>query len=324
MLIENMLPGISRVAVPLVDNPLQATNSYIIKGQKRNLVVDTGMDREECKNALLTAFNELKIEIEQTDFFITHIHVDHLELVFKIASPGSRVFFNRPDAAILYDQGSWDSSISFAARNGFPRNELQVMVRAFRKSVFNLTNDVEFTLLQEGDIIDVGEYEFTCLETPGHTPGSMCLYESGKRFLFSGDHILEEITPNISLLMERELNPLESYLESLDKIFALDLATIFPGHRGVIKAPKQRIRELKNHHVQREREVLTILDEGPLNAYQIASRMSWEVPFEHWNEYPAFQRWFATGEALAHLKYLESKGTVRIVEKDGKIYFSSF
>ena len=319
-MIKEVMPGIFRVAIPLFDNPLQATNSYILKGQDRHLVIDTGMNRDECKKAMFAAFAELKMEIEQTDFFITHLHVDHLELAFKIASAHSRVFFNRPDAEIVYDEGSWNSVIVFAERNGFPTSELQHMVKAFSKSISTFESGVEFTILKEGDKLSVGDYELTCVETPGHTPGSMCLYEAGKKLLFSGDHIIEEVTPNISLLMERELNPLKSYLESLDKIYDLSLNLVFPGHRGVIRTPHQRIKELREHHRQREEEVLTILNEGPGNGYEIASKMSWEVPLQ-WNEYPTFQRWFATGEALAHLKYLENKGRVSFIEKGEKIIY---
>ncbi len=322
-MIENVLPGVFRVAVPLVDNPLQAVNSYILKGQDRHLVIDTGMARDECKKALFGAFAELEMEIEQTDFFITHLHVDHLELVYKIASARSNVYFNKPDAEIVFDDSSWNSAVAFAVLNGFPRSELQEMIQTISRSyISTFDSDVEFTLLKEGDKISVGDYELTCLETPGHSPGSMCLYDANYKLLFSGDHILEEVTPNISLLMEREFNPLKSYLESLDKIFALNLNLILPGHRGLIRAPQQRIRELQDHHRQREAEVLTILSKGPADGYTVASCMSWDVPSPSWQEFPVFQRWFATGEALAHLKYLKSKGMVGSYEKSGKIIYS--
>ena len=322
-MIENVLPGIFRVAVPLVDNPLQATNSYILKGQERHLVIDTGMARAECKEVLFNAFDALEMSVEHTDFFITHLHVDHLELAYKIASPASRVYFNKPDAKIVYDDSSWDSAVAFAALNGFPENELQEMIQKISSTyISTFDSGVEFTLLKEGDKISVGEYELTCLETPGHTPGSMCLYEPKYKLLFSGDHIIEEVTPNISLLMEREYNPLKSYLQSLDKIFGLNLTLILPGHRGLIRSPQQRIKELREHHSQREKEVLAILSKGPADGYEIASCMSWDVPLASWQEYPVFQRWFATGEALSHLKYLMSKGMVNCSKKGGKIIYS--
>lgn len=110
------------------------------------------MDRPECENALLEAFAELEIGTAQVDF-ITHLHVDYLELVFKIAADYSKVFFNKPDGKIIKDNAFWDSSIAFAARNGFPRNELQKIVREFKKSIFNYARKVNFCYLSEGDKI---------------------------------------------------------------------------------------------------------------------------------------------------------------------------
>lgn len=321
-MIEEVMQNIFRVPVPLVDNPLQFTNAYIIKGRDRDLVIDTGMDREECKNALLAAFAALEMDLEQTDFFITHIHIDHLELVFRIASDRSSVFFNRHDAAILYDDSSWDKSIDLAKAKGFPGTEIKEMINSISNSVFSLKDNVAFTYVQEGDKLVIGDYELTCLETPGHSPGSTCLYEVGKKFLFSGDHVLADITPNISIVRDGEYNSMKNYLESLEKVLALDLELILPGHRGLIREPQQRIRELQHHHRQREAEILRILNKGPADAYTVASQMTWDIPRASWQDFPLFQQWFAAGEALAHLKYLEGKGQVRAMQSGDKIIYA--
>lgn len=320
-MIEEVLPGIFRVEVPLYNNPLQSINSYVIKGRKRNLVVDTGLDRDECAAALQDAFRRLAIDVEQTDFFITHIHVDHLELVFKIASHKSRVFFNKVDFEI-FDDDSWNDELSFASANGFPQKELQETFDSFSDTIFTSKDELTFTFLQEGEMIDTGDYIFKCLETPGHTPGSMCLYEAGEKILFSGDHILENITPSIVLLREKEMNPLKSYLKSLDKIADLDVDMVLPGHRKVFNNPQQRIKELKNHHRQREAEILDLLADHAADAFQLASRMSWDLGL-CWQDFPVFQRWFATGETLAHLKYLESKKLISRFQNGEKIIFTA-
>ena len=78
---EMMLPNLYRIEIPLPKNPLKALNSYLIKGDGRFLIIDTGMNREECQNAMFTALEELKVDLKKTDFFITHIHADHLGLV---------------------------------------------------------------------------------------------------------------------------------------------------------------------------------------------------------------------------------------------------
>jgi len=42
----------------------------------------------------------------------------------------------------------------------------------------------------------------------------------------------------------------------------------------------------------------------------VAGRMTWDMTYGSWDDFPVVQQWFATGEALAHLKYLEDKGLV--------------
>ena len=58
----------------------------------------------------------------------------------------------------------------------------------------------------------------------------------------------------------------------------------------------------------RLQEVLKLLEDGPLNAFQVASRMTWDIAYESWDRFPVAQRWFATGEAISHLRYLEEEG----------------
>jgi hypothetical protein len=70
---------------------------------------------------------------------------------------------------------------------------------------------------------------------------------------------------------------------------------------------------LKNHHKQRLHEILKILEQRPMDAYQAAGKMNWDIPFS-WQQMPIFQKMFATGEAIAHLEHLFMR---QIVEKTG-------
>jgi glyoxylase-like metal-dependent hydrolase (beta-lactamase superfamily II) len=145
--------------------------------------------------------------------------------------------------------------------------------------------------------------------TPGHTLGHTCLYESDKKLLVAGDHILIDITPNIQCWSDAQ-NPLKHYLASLDKVSGLQIDLVLPGHRRLIRNPLVRIEELKRHHANRLSEVLTILGDGPMTAFQIAARMTWDLKCETWDDFPVAQKWFATGEAISHLSYLAEAGRV--------------
>jgi len=146
--------------------------------------------------------------------------------------------------------------------------------------------------------------------TPGHTIGHICLYEPDKKLLVAGDHILIDITPNIQCWSDSQ-NPLKLYLASLDKTAGLQIDLVLPGHRRLINNPQARIEALKLHHRRRLEEVLNILEGRSMTAFEVASRMTWDLRYESWNDFPVAQRWFATGEAISHLRYLEEEGRVR-------------
>ena len=65
---------------------------------------------------------------------------------------------------------------------------------------------------------------------------------------------------------------------------------------------RERIDELKHHHEVRAEEALSVLGRGSQNAYQIASGMTRDLDYDSWALFPVAQKWFATGEAIAHLK----------------------
>jgi len=107
-------------------------------------------------------------------------------------------------------------------------------------------------------------------------------------------------------------------LASLDKVYNLKVDLTLPGHRRLIENHQTRIDELKRHHADRLIEVLSILNQGGLNAFQVASQMTWDIDSESWDQFPVAQKWFATGEAISHLRYLEEEGQL-IRNAGGKI-----
>jgi hypothetical protein len=67
-----------------------------------------------------------------------------------------------------------------------------------------------------------------------------------------------------------------------------------------------RIEELKRHHEKRAEEALHALKTGPKTAYQVASRMTWDIACDSFDLFPLSQRWFALGETIGHLIHLEA------------------
>lgn len=318
---KEIFPNLFREEIPLPANPLKAINSYVIKGNGRFLMIDTGMNRPECMEAMEAYLKALQVDLKRTDFFITHLHADHLGLVSELVQGSSRVYFNRPDSEIIRDPNHWQEMADTARINGFPESDIQSAISKHPGRRYHARRNFEMTLLREGDKIEIGDYTFQCVETPGHTRGHMCLYEPNKKIFFSGDHILESITPNISLWSEDD-DPLKSYLQSLDKIYDYDIAHVLPGHREIFPHHRRRIAELKKHHDIRNEEILSILKKGKQTAYEVASHMTWDIDCDRWEDFPLPQQWFAGGEGLAHLQYLQGRGRVKKEIQNGKAWFT--
>jgi glyoxylase-like metal-dependent hydrolase (beta-lactamase superfamily II) len=313
------------IEVPLPGSPLQSINSYVVTSDDRSLVIDTGMMRPECERALREGLDELNVRLAETDFFITHLHADHMGLVSTLATDTSTVYFNRPDNAVVVaaredSRNFFDTLIALTRRGGFSEREIEASLREHPGYKYSPPDYPPFRFVDDGDELVVGEYRFLVVATPGHTPGHRCLYEPGRRLFVSGDHVLGDITPNITVWADDD-DSLGDYLASLDKVAELDVELVLPGHRTSFNGFRSRIDELKRHHRHRLDETLAALDSGSRTAYQVASRMTWDIVARSWDDFPVVQKWFAVSEATSHLRYLQHRDQVVSAEHDGRLLY---
>jgi glyoxylase-like metal-dependent hydrolase (beta-lactamase superfamily II) len=171
--------------------------------------------------------------------------------------------------------------------------------------------------VRDGTRLSYGNFRLECVWTPGHTPGHVCLYDKSKGIFFSGDHVLFDITPNITT-WETLPNTLQHYLNSLLKIRDFPVRLTLTGHRENDGVLSERVAQLIAHHEKRLADVEKILENQPgLNGYEVASCMKWDIRAKNWADFPPGQRWFAVGEALSHLNYLIDQGKVKRIVKNG-------
>lgn len=309
-MVEEVMERLYRIEVPLPNSPLKELNSYVIKGDGRDLVIDTGFNRTVCYEAMREGLDALKCDPARTDFLITHMHSDHAGLVGRLAGAGSTVYFSRIDSWVYAKDRTWQPMIDYARMNGFPDDELKKALENHPGFKYRPERVPELTLIDAGHVVAIGGYRLRALGTPGHTRGHLCLYEANRRILIAGDHILADITPHLES-WSYQVDSLGEYLASLEKVYDLPVDLVLPGHRRRITDLKGRIDALREHHRQRAAEVLGVLGSETLSAYEVASRMSWDIDCESWELFPVAQKWFATGEALAHLRYIEGEGRIR-------------
>jgi glyoxylase-like metal-dependent hydrolase (beta-lactamase superfamily II) len=224
-LTEQLSDGVYVIKVPLPGNPLKNINSYVIKGKERNLIVDTAFNMPECLMAFELGLTVLGVDMRNTDIFLTHLHSDHTGLAASIASPESRVFISREDRVRLenfMEKEYWEQVYDVYKSYGFSEKELEEISVSNPASIYMPKIKIKYCDVENGHIIDLGGRKLTCISTPGHTPGHMCLYDEANGILFCGDLMLFDITPNITSWSNFD-NPLAQYLNSLNKIKDLDI-----------------------------------------------------------------------------------------------------
>jgi glyoxylase-like metal-dependent hydrolase (beta-lactamase superfamily II) len=154
-------------------------NIWHVKGRDRDLMIDTGMGvRPLLREVSLLAGRPVTA-------IATHTHFDHSGGLHEFSDRrGHRLeagIIARPDAQ------------STAADGGFIRAEtfLALPYEGFDWRTFEVRPAAFTGLLEDGDVIDLGDRHFRVLHLPGHSPGSIALYEEQTQILFSGDVVYD-------------------------------------------------------------------------------------------------------------------------------------
>lgn len=327
--IEEFLPGIYRILIPLAGNPLKELNSYVIKGngESNNLLIDTGFQTKECYQCMTESLDKLGISMDNTDILLTHLHADHSGNAAALIKENNKVYLSAMDTEVLL---SHSRSLPGGGMYEYQRNRLiknQISPELVDKMLVNSTSYkvnpdysfMSYTKLDEGNIIEAGDYKLKAIYTNGHTPGHMCFSVEGTGIMFLGDHVLFGITPNITNWPGVE-DSLGDYLKSLDKISKYDVSIPLPGHRQTGNF-YERIESLKAHHERRLNECLDIIGNSQkAKLYDIAGNMKWKIRAANWEDFPALQKWFALGECLSHIDLLKKQGKIKECGSD-KIWY---
>jgi glyoxylase-like metal-dependent hydrolase (beta-lactamase superfamily II) len=177
-------------------------NSFFVDGAKK-ILIDPG--HRHLFQHVRRGLGQIGVTPEQIDVvLVTHGHPDHLETVASLG-PSTRWAMSRID-------------YEFVMRYLGSRTE-------FPKPAF---------FLQEGDL-GIGDRAFHVLLTPGHSPGSVCLYWPEKKVLFTGDVVFSQSIGRTDLPggSGRQLK------ESISRLAELDVEVLCPGHGDVVAGREQ-------------------------------------------------------------------------------------
>lgn len=309
---------------------LKEINLFLVKSDDGCLLIDTGTNTPATAEALKANLDYLGVAFGDIRYVaITHFHSDHAGQAGLIQQ--------RSDAAVMMHAdskhflGSWSDEVgqgpvymapdAFFRQHGLPQASIE-QFQQMRQRYLSLTLPFEVTqTVDDTDAIGIGDCDFQFVFTPGHAIGHICIYCPQLSLAFTGDHILQRITPNISIHSDKHplhrnerYNPLGDFFLSLEKTRQLGFSLGLPSHGALITDPEGRIDELLAHHDERLQVMLEAIDQGHQTAYAIS-----RYAFPKYTE--AFDHWLMLGETLAHLELLEIRGQIEEGHEDGFIHY---
>jgi len=302
---------------------------YFLSSRGDNLLVDCGWNTDESMRALAAQLREAGASLmELRRLVITHTHPDHCGLAGRIkGQSGCELAVHELDLGRIESQCASDEHIAaifdrWCDSCGVPHEDRTALAyEELPRSLFATPFDIDMCL-KGGEVLQVGEFDLEIVWTPGHTPGHVCLFERTRGILFTGDHVLPWITPNVSLDPYQRPNPLQDFLESLKKLRSLPVKRMLPAHEWDTADFSERVSQLLDHHEARLHEISQILSSivGG-TALDVARQVRWTT-----GSYARFTQWMqraALGEALAHLIFLASQGRAIQYQDGGLQYFQA-
>lgn len=333
--VERIAGGLWSIPVPIPDNPLRYTLSYLVPGDDGVVVVDPGWQSDESWRALTAGLAEAGAEVgDVVGIVATHVHPDHHGLSGRLRElsgawvamhPAERDTLPARVEAAAGDTGGRDRMVSGLRASGIPDHEIDALLHRFDEPDTPRTwNMVEpDVLLEDGDAVPLRGRRLHAVWTPGHTPGHLCLREPDARLLLTGDHVLPRITPSIGFEPAPPTLPLADFLSSLRTTASEPDAVLAAAHGPVTDSAHDRVAELLTHHQHRIELTRCLVGAGARTVYEVAVGLRWTRRERHLEELDPFNRMLAVIETKSHLDVLTDDGALDRCTKAGLLHYSS-
>jgi glyoxylase-like metal-dependent hydrolase (beta-lactamase superfamily II) len=289
-------------------------NCYLLTDGRDAVLIDTaaapGGAGEHIR--LLLAHAGVRPQ-EVTAIVLTHCHHDHLGGITDIQQlTGAPVLMHPEERFTLAEaqerSGQNKMLGAWLVRHGVPFEMASQMTGLLRLTE---SENIDYHRpVHDGDEIVIGSSGWLALHTPGHSPGHLCLYEPEQGVLITGDHVLPNESPNVSVRPGQPYDPLGRYLHSLELVGALAPTICLPGHGEPFRDLSSIVRNQIGHHAVRLTDISQSLVYGARSAFEVAATIPWVKRAKSLFELDDLHRFLALGETLAHLECLEAKGTV--------------
>ena len=226
--------------------PLMRCNIWHVQGRDRALIIDTGMGLVSLVAAAVELFDGAVTAVA------THGHDDHIgnhhEFAECLVHPLEAALVRDPPLDTLDPVVAWGSdALDDLRRMGYAMHDrwfvtalpTGFVVETFRQRPAHVTR-----LVDEGDMVDIGDRAFEVLHLPGHSPGAIGLWEAATGTLFSGDAVYDD-----SLLDELPESDIGDYCRTMERLLCLPVSVVHAGHDPSFG--RDRLREIARDYLDR-------------------------------------------------------------------------
>ncbi len=302
--------GITWLRMPL-PFALNHINLWLLRDDDGWVIVDTGVDTKTSRGVWEATFAGAMNGDPATHVIATHLHPDHVGCAgWLVDHYGVDLWMTRSEyllcRILIGDTGHEAPSegVKFYKAAGFTDEQLSLYratFGAFGKLVGAMP--LSYRRMQDGEHLHFAGYDWQIIVGSGHSPEHACLYDADRNILISGDQILPTISPNVSVWpTEPQADPLRDWFDSINKLEAVlpEDVLILPAHGKPFRGAHARLEQLRKDHTDR----LDILLNNAAEPRRVVDTFDdlFSSMIDDTN------RIMATGESLAHLRYLVSAG----------------
>lgn len=194
----------------------RAANAYLVRGSKRTIMIDVGLSSNYPQ--LLECLQHIGVTPPDIDMVVlSHEHLDHIGAAFHFT--GKTII----------------AAHRLAANKIMLRDDFSMLRKMFNEPDVPIDIDI---WLEEGNLIDLGNFRLTVMYTPGHTSACISLFDQDKGLLFAADTLM----PGGVMGGVFGSGSISDYIQSLERLQGLNSKILLSGHGRLSDTPQDDVK----------------------------------------------------------------------------------